>query len=668
MVRSIPTARQIDRVFQLGYVITGDPAAALNIAAKAADGWERTVKEQRTRPRSKVHPERLRQKLIMNTEHALQFLTYKLCEPVEKAQERDYLKGTLMIHEHFFIIRYIKYLLCKSVPHRSFHVSVGLCRLLYDYTKRETAKIYDTLAQDDVRLEKDDQSYKDWKLSLIGSLQKRFPGLLSVETGPRGVTRFVKMADQKGIAEVVMNSLHLFTPWKVSCALPTDLKIGRHSFQPFKFTGNRPDEEHPVEERRMYMVINPDCFSVLTHALQLDSSYDRLAVPYFNLPPGDKNKFLPPPDFSRLPHLTPDEMFDITDYLNRNRKRRQTSKARSLSVEVDGVERTAINLDQEKSLHLTLEEDDDLIQVFTKADGEKLLLASLLLSGSGALEDERPWQGSVDLPGGKEIRIVVTPSGAHAGEVAGALVQIEYQEAQPFMRLMPAIRDFRHRFIRAHVLIPATAVIVIVAAVLLFNFLRPGRGRTDRLAQTNQPEQNAGPGETAVSSSPHIFAPDSPNVNSDPSFSKGSGRTAEAKSNRGRKQHERTPPSREAPAVRSVPQVASLSGVHQVYVNTGNGESEKLLHDALVETLRASGRFAVVENREQADAVLTSDQTRGSLVTVQLLSGAQKVLWHTKVPVSREDPAMVRAAAEKIVQSLLDDAERPERLRPVPNP
>jgi len=429
MRRSIPPAELIKKVYQLAHVVLGDKEAAFEVTKKAAQGWEVEFRAQRDRKRYRLAPDDFRQKLIMNDELALQFLTFKLCERLEKAQESAGLAGRGPLpDESYFVLRYIKHIIYKTVQHRSFHVAVGVCRLVYDFSKKETTQIYETLVQD-LRLRKDDQMYKDWKLGLTRALhEKRFPGLLNLQEGQQGVKQFHRRDEQGQVAEVTCHALTLFSPWGTSCLLP-EIPTRRYRFDEFRFVGRNPDAESRVEERRMYAAINPMCFSRLLTLLGLGAESDRLALPLFKLP--DNGSTIPPPDFTNPPKLSEEQWMEIVNYLTTNRRRRKEGEG-ILSIEVEGVERATLNLEEKRHVALRLEEDDDLVQVFVKKKGGNVLLGSLLLSSAGVAGDGRSWRGLVNLGLGKRLGITITPPAQDPYSTAGANLNVSYEEGRMF--------------------------------------------------------------------------------------------------------------------------------------------------------------------------------------------------------------------------------------------
>ncbi|HEY0100452.1 MAG TPA: hypothetical protein VGB76_16020 [Pyrinomonadaceae bacterium] len=429
MFGRVPESAQLERVFQLCYAVLGDEDAAFAATVNCALALDVEVKEQRARKRYRIDASGFRQKLIMRRELALQFIAFRLCHKEELAQEARWREGLgPMPHESYFVTRYIKHILYMTVPHRSFQVAVALGRLLYDYLKREVYLVHDSLAQDP-RLRKNDQMYKDWKLALMNELHEaRFKGLLTVKGGKQGAKSFETHGQQEQLVGLVENVLKLLSPWGTACALEAGSRSAS-PFRNFRFTGH-PDKESPFEEKRMRAIIDPDCLTAVTRELKVPPPVERLAVPLFNLP--DQPDQIPPVDFNKLPQFTVDRLRKLFDEVTGGRRRRRKARRTELSVEVDGVERTSFDPAEQSEVTFTLERGDDLIQVVASDEDGPLLLGSLLLSSSGALDGEEDWKGVIRLEGGQRVNVTVTPLPASAGAARGANVVVAYSEGDLF--------------------------------------------------------------------------------------------------------------------------------------------------------------------------------------------------------------------------------------------
>ena len=71
-----------------------------------------------------------------------------------------------------------------------------------------------------------------------------------------------------------------------------------------QFTGEHPDDEHPIEMNRLHTLLHPRCFSRLTRSLGLDVPDRRLRVPRFTRALAEGLHSLPPRDRFRPPILS----------------------------------------------------------------------------------------------------------------------------------------------------------------------------------------------------------------------------------------------------------------------------------------------------------------------------------------------------------------------------
>lgn len=206
---------------------------------------------------------------------------------------------------------------------------------------------------------------------------------------------------------------------------------------------------------------------------------------------------------------------------------------------------------------------------------------------------------------------------------------------------------------------PAAVVVTLIAAVLLVTiFLRWTRQPT-HIAQQGPDERSSGANvESATPSGPEPSGPSSPNVNSNSAASPDQRRALPSQPIPRRKQSRSAPVTGDAGTGQ---EATSLVSVKRVYVSfVGSEEKDRQLRDALVDSLQKSKRFIVVDSEGQADAVLKSEQTRSTEVTVRLVNKNQKFLWQKSAPTSIEN------VASEIVKDLLSDVEKLERMRADP--
>jgi hypothetical protein len=94
-----------------------------------------------------------------------------------------------------------------TLMRNSFHVTLGVSRLLYNYTTAESMELYDLIMQDPERT-KDDAYWREHKARLMKELKDRFGQLLAVVSGSRGEERFHPNSFLLTAGEVVPSLLH----------------------------------------------------------------------------------------------------------------------------------------------------------------------------------------------------------------------------------------------------------------------------------------------------------------------------------------------------------------------------------------------------------------------------------------------------------------------------
>lgn len=425
-------AELIIKAWQMSMILIGDRVRASDVVLKAIN---RTVTHHPKLRYYELSSRTHRNKVIFDKAMVLQYFIYQLAEDHEVEQEREYLAGKRFLHHQTMIIRYIKHLLLLSKS-RSFSVTVGLCRLLYDYKHCHTSSIYEVLTQY-CGPDKSDREFRDCKLDLMKGLVDRFHRFLTPCQGPRGEKRFLPYENQSRIAGCVKQCLNLFTPWKSSCILPTALAGAYPSIPPLSFLGPNPDDEHPIEKARIHTLIHPTCFSQLAKALGCSFPDERLAMPHLSIST-DQNE--PPIDLNNPPVPTSEELNDLRDAIERQRHKRQRSSQNELAIVVDGIQRDCIALEKTDSAKVELKEGDDLIQVFSKERGGNILLSTLSLRFNEIMGVRGPWESCVRLEGGQEIGIGMSVYNTNdAGRVINATAEVTYRETRliraSFLRL-----------------------------------------------------------------------------------------------------------------------------------------------------------------------------------------------------------------------------------------
>jgi len=139
----------VNRAFQLAYFIHRDKTRALRIATDALTKLEVACTAQDKRlyynptGRSLGDEPRIskyRTKISMSELHLLERLVYAESEPYERHDEQS--DGGNLLDEEDMIIRFIKHLVRIALKRNSFYVTLGLSRLLYNYSTTETMEIY----------------------------------------------------------------------------------------------------------------------------------------------------------------------------------------------------------------------------------------------------------------------------------------------------------------------------------------------------------------------------------------------------------------------------------------------------------------------------------------------------------------------------------------------
>ncbi len=365
-----------ERAYKLAYFLHPEKALALVIARNALAKLEVTSNAQFKRyyyqptGRSGREPGKTHRSRVNYAEpHLLQRLLYIESDGIEREQETLHAP----LKQEDMVIRFTKFLVKQTLRRNSFYVTLGVGRLLHNYTTSETMDLFAMVVQDPERV-RDDFYYRSRKKRLMKEIRDRFGDLLSVVRGFRGEQRFRAHSDPKTMNPLVRECLGRFTPWDTDCVV----QDGQDPYGPeipgLSFKGQDPDEEHIIEINRIHTVLHPRCFQRICDSLKMDAPDLRLAAPIFNLATDDPSHS----DHRKKPPDLKGEDLAATDrFLDEQKNKRKNAQTGMLSVRVDQreVARLHPGFESEASFHIPC--DADLIEVYSE---DHILLAAHLVT------------------------------------------------------------------------------------------------------------------------------------------------------------------------------------------------------------------------------------------------------------------------------------------------
>ncbi|MGH9753227.1 MAG: hypothetical protein ACREA2_10630, partial [Blastocatellia bacterium] len=676
MERNSLMEESLARAFQLAYFIHGDRETALNIAAEALAKLEVAVAAQDKRryytPTGRAaHAERFRTKVSVGELHLLQRLIYVESEPYERQAEQS--PNGKFPDEEDMLIYFIKHLVRITVRRNSFYVTLGLSRLLHNYSTAETMDMYNVLVQDPGRV-RDDYYYRSRKGRLMKELKERFGDRLRVTRGARGEERFQTDDAPGRHAELARECLQEFTPWSTDCAIPAGLDPFAEEIHDLAFDGSDPDREHAIEVNRFHAALHPDCFARLTRGLNFASPAERLTTPCFSMSKDRDQNRKPPRRSRRAPELDEAEMNAVKGLLAERSSRRKTAAAGLLRVIVDGSERARLDLDRAGRVRFETRENDELIEV-RSADG--LLLAAYLLNQDDLSEAEAPGRRSIVLESGQRISFATIKKAD--GETAGATIDLSYRETRLRRAASLGLRRFacaltdawraNRLAVKPALAFSLLAIFVVLGLTLYWRAIEK-RKESEWVKQPPTPAHVAPP-------SPQPTASPAQNKRRDPGgvrrpVTDGTPLIVQENKPSQPKPEEIIPPieigvntSLRNPKPRA--EGAKLAAVKKVHVDPLGAEPlAQRFRDLLMAGLRSGRRLTIVANRDEADAVIKGKLTAGRgdriSVTVRLININGDVIWPVKGPIAgRHYEGAAVIVANQVAQDLLADVQKAKR-------
>ena len=366
----------LERGFQLAYFIFPSRSQAVRILSGAVN----KLKAQRGRESRRVYwrdkyLKRAITRITREEGDMLQWLIFYESDQYEKEQEAspEYSGARATLQD--MLLRYIKSLVRMTSAMSSFHVNIGLHRLLHNYSTAEIQQVYESVT--DRYLGADE--YRRAKSVLMGRLEERFGAMLKTCRTQHGELRFESADEQARWAELVDLCLQEFTPWSTrnACPVPSNFD-GAEKTLPSRLSGQGASEAdmNQVEMNRCHVFIDPVCYGRLVRALSIEPPSRKLDLPRFFMQNSDTTNRSDQPPLP--PGLSADERKSVTDYASAQAQQRHKATPTAITIVVDGKERARLDLSRTTGKHFEVSEGAELIEVWEDAakNAAPLLLAT----------------------------------------------------------------------------------------------------------------------------------------------------------------------------------------------------------------------------------------------------------------------------------------------------
>jgi hypothetical protein len=408
----------LEKGFQLASFLITDRPTALMIVADAANKVKAQGGQESKRHywRDKYLKHRI-SKISRAEADTFQWLIYLESEKYEKKQEE-----TGRVRAEFIARRYIKSLIRFTAARSSFHVNVGLHRILFNYSTSEAQRVYELMTSRFLGADE----YRRAKLGVMRKLQARFGKTLQTVRERHGEIRFKAYDEQSVWLGLVEHCLELFTPWSTgnACLAPASLSPASDGFQRIlSERGNRMAAEDLLETIRCHALIHPVCKESLLKALELSPSRERLAIPRFYLGTDSSGDSVAE-DLSPPAPISEEERRSIEASLVSEDKRRRQFWPQSLRILVDGIEYVSCPVSANVEAQFNIPDGAELIEIWAEGRGNGFLLGTHVIrqvdgDGSGVAS------ATIHLALKKKLVLTVAPATQASGEFRGWAVSLK---------------------------------------------------------------------------------------------------------------------------------------------------------------------------------------------------------------------------------------------------
>lgn len=417
--------------FQLAYFIFPDRSTAIDILVRA-------LEKLRVRSRREIkrlywrdkHAQRPVRRIARSDVDMLQWLIMFESEEDERAQERA---GNPSLRS--MAIRYIKHLVQVTTALSSFYVNVGLTRLLRNYSTIEAQRIYEMLM---CRYPGPDE-YRRAKAALMDKMNQRFAGFVKITRVEHGELRFETFEDQKRWAGLVDDCLRSFTPWSTQGHSSQFVTANGGNIKVASTYRAADTDQNEMEMRCCRILIEPACYSELLKEMAFDPPATKLALPRFVMTEKQEKSGDNRTQPRRPPELSQEDLDKIQRRLAATDARRRNINPRLVTIVIDGVEHTQLDLTQKRQVQIEVEAGASLVEIRGEDDRGDLLLATHLISYANDVFELS--KATAVLNKGK-LKLGITPIATPGQEPPRAMLSLNYHPKFQLTRLSTAWRDF----------------------------------------------------------------------------------------------------------------------------------------------------------------------------------------------------------------------------------
>lgn len=365
-MRDLLTKEQISKGLILAYLLCPDKKQSLAIVLTALLELEKQrVKEQRRfRNTFKLIQEKITTALNDDIQSPKIYLTdFQLyqwlileCANAEEIKQEN----TELVSQQLLTVRYLKYLVLKSVSKNVLFIITGFSRILHNYTTANTIDLCLSLYPNYKQIKNLDNQIKKTKAKLLSNLEERFDKYLKVINNRFQPITATNLRNVQSMTELINNTLEQLVLWDTDCS------------NSFSFHQINQHKLLSIGQQMSHIIIHPNCYNLLIKELDLEAPNNKLEIPKFFIANtiNDDNDPFDPPDFKEdVPKL----LKALEDY----KKEVKNCTPSKLVIKVDEVKKGTLDLSQTNKFFLELDKEG-FLEIFDHESNLRLLSRRLV--------------------------------------------------------------------------------------------------------------------------------------------------------------------------------------------------------------------------------------------------------------------------------------------------